>query len=202
MSNENIDMGIVQGALPVIWGRVFALKVSDGHLVRWSTFREINSGHFIVERKRSNEDLFTAVSGLIPSAGNINEEQWYEFTDTDVRQAGRYVYRIRQVDRDGTFSYSQEVSLMVDENLQVDVYPNPTATDATVEIRLEADAEISVMLFGSEGKHIKTIKEKVLFEKGKVSIPIMMNDLAQGVYTVVIQIGGTRLEKRLVKVVR
>ncbi|MFZ1703291.1 MAG: SdrD B-like domain-containing protein, partial [Saprospiraceae bacterium] len=202
MVNENIDLGIVFGVLPITWGNLFALKVSDGHLIRWSTKQEHNSKHFIVERKLVNELTFSKLSPDLAAGGNTQVETWYEFTDHMTHSPGLYLYRIRQVDLDGKELLSREVSLQVEKEWKIDVYPNPTVHEATIDLELDADYKVSISLFDNEGRWIKDILSNKLMEKGSHKNTFVTSQLANGMYNLSFQIGEYKTERRIVKIAR
>jgi hypothetical protein len=88
-----------------------AFAVIDHSRLEWSTGHEDNFALFVVERSSDGESFFAV--GQVQSAGSFSE---YEFVDTsplDVNMDRTFFYRLKMIDRDGTFHYSdiQQVSL-------------------------------------------------------------------------------------------
>jgi hypothetical protein len=111
MVNENIDMGIAFGVLPVDWLDISAKRVSNTHVISWSTAREVNVSHYEVERKLDSDTDFKVIPGQIKANGNTAQISDYSHVDNDVDKPGIYVYRVKQVDYDGLFTYSKLVKI-------------------------------------------------------------------------------------------
>jgi len=96
----------------------------DGNSVHavWLTATETNNDHFILERSKDAINFESA--GRVDGAGNSNEVLEYSFTDAEYYFGVNY-YRLKQVDFDGQYSYSEIRTVVMTENLKV--YPNPTS---------------------------------------------------------------------------
>ncbi|GAB4419986.1 MAG: hypothetical protein OHK0039_33020 [Bacteroidia bacterium] len=99
--------------------------------VRWSTASEQNSAFFVVERSADGEHF----QGLeqVAAAGQSQVRRDYSSLDRHPH-AGRSYYRIRQVDSDGSFSYSNQVAVTIDPDRWISVSPNPTGADRRVHV--------------------------------------------------------------------
>ena len=111
----------VGSGFPVTWGGLDAHKTSDGMLVSWETATELNNDFFAVERMVT-DGVFEEV-GTVTGVGTSDVTQSYTFLDI-VAPEGRMFYRIKQVDLDGGFDYSQTIEAF---NLveRFRMYPNP-----------------------------------------------------------------------------
>ncbi len=75
----------------------------------WETASETNSSHFEVERSLNSDQQFTKI-GSVTAAGQSDQKRSYRFTDAQaLRLAGQVFYRLKMVDADGTFTYSNIV---------------------------------------------------------------------------------------------
>jgi len=96
-------------ALPVelafFTGKLIGTQVE----LRWRTETEINNYGFYIERITENSDWL--VLGFVEGHGNSNSPKYYNFDDTDIRQSSNYYYRLKQIDNDGTFEYSDIVTV-------------------------------------------------------------------------------------------
>ncbi len=120
--------------------------------LHWATATELNNDHFEVERS-TDADGFIKI-GTIKGNGTTNETLHYRFTD-DTPFSGINYYRLKQVDYDGTFEYSDIVS--VESNFTSDyvfeVIPNPTTEDnITVRILNQPLGKFQLQLFDIHGK--------------------------------------------------
>jgi hypothetical protein len=95
---------------------------SVNHL-EWTTATEINNDVFIIESSTDGINFFQI--GNVPGSGNSSVTLEYNFID-DSPKAGINYYRLKQVDFDGAFSYSQVIALANDEKKMTSIYPNPT----------------------------------------------------------------------------
>jgi hypothetical protein len=100
---------------------------------------------------------------------------------------------------DGKEMLSKEVSLRVDNQFAIDMYPNPTVAEAVFENNLDQDYEMSVSVYDNEGRFVMNIMKNTFIEKGQFRQEFSINDLAAGVYNVVFKIGNDKIERRLIK---
>ena len=102
-------------------------------ILNWSTSTETNNSCFDIERRQilssqtsvSEEEWETI--GFITGHGTTTEAQSYSFIDKKLT-SGKYIYRLRQMDFDGTYEYSNtvEVTIMIPEKFELSQnYPNP-----------------------------------------------------------------------------
>lgn len=93
--------------------------------LQWKCAQEINNSHFVVERRAENQDGFTEV-GELRGAGNSTEITSYDFIDNVEGLPGMNIYyRIKQVDFDGNYSYSDMIVLSRVNKHTVATFPNP-----------------------------------------------------------------------------
>ena len=127
-----IDQGAYEspdGALPVRWIS-FEGRLSDRRqaVLTWKTV-ETNVSHYEVERSNNAKDF--RIAGTVMSDGTGSGS--YSLTDPEPVSAAVY-YRIRQVDLDGTFSYSRIISLTSSGSSGLLVWPNPAREQVTVQL--------------------------------------------------------------------
>ena len=107
--------------------------------LNWETQTEKNSGKIIIERKITNGSCETI--GSINASGNTNSPKKYSFTDKNL-QSGKYKYRLKMVDNDGLFEYSNiietEIALPKDFELSQN-YPNPFNPSTKINYNLPFD---------------------------------------------------------------
>jgi hypothetical protein len=128
--------------LPVTWGSVRADRTEDQVVVRWTTIAEYNSDYFVVERSDDRQS-FEAI-GQLPAAGWSDYLREYTYVDR-VPVSGSVRYRIGQVDRDGSRSYSDTLVVKGSESLPLAVYPQPAVDYVTISLPDEvARARIQV----------------------------------------------------------
>ncbi len=128
MINQIGAAHVVFGAaapLPVEWLGFEAELQQDGRAkLTWATATESQNDHFVIERSTDGQAYQTLAK--VPGKGNSQQTQLYQFMDPRPL-AGQSHYRIRQVDFDGAFSYSNVRTLYLSQGIKrVLVAPNPT----------------------------------------------------------------------------
>jgi hypothetical protein len=161
MDDPENDFGLgVDGLLPVELGELEVELVRFDGVLRWSTIHEINSDVFIVERSLDGM-AFEAV-GNVKSFGTTQKPQAYQYVDAGIAKIDAPViyYRIKQLDYDGTHTYTQVVELVpeITAPLTLTAYPNPVS-EGTFRVEY-ATAEqgrgysIQLQVVNSVGQHV------------------------------------------------
>ncbi|MEL6627297.1 MAG: hypothetical protein AAFO96_00775 [Bacteroidota bacterium] len=159
--------------LPVEWVSFEALSSLDQVALRWVTANEINNSHFEVERA-GDTDVFEKIGTLV-GKGDLAGQQDYTFVDLSPHE-GKTLYRIKQVDIDGNFSFSQAIEVEVSfASTSFDL--RLTGTDRVFELEFAKPTEGTVRVMDLQGRihTIQQIDSQIL--------PILdMQDLPAGVY--------------------
>ncbi|MBK8701460.1 MAG: cadherin-like domain-containing protein [Saprospiraceae bacterium] len=197
--NENIDLGLAAGALPVTWVKVEAQKLNDGHLISWQTSNEVNLAYYEVQAYLPNEKTFITISDkVIPKPGTESVKE-YQFLNENVERIGWHHYRIRQVDFDGSESYSARVYVLNETETRLSIYPNPAINRVELGIDLENEAEIEIFVYNIKGEIISKLSYNRHFERGSHAITFEVGDLPAGIYTFNTLINGNLTSKMVVK---
>lgn len=113
----------------------------------WQTDNEQGSSHFEVERSASGHDF--QYLGRVAATGNSQEIRSYGFQDAAALSGTSY-YRLRMVDLDGSYTYSEVVRVELEKEALLTLYPNPT--QATVKLELPEDHSYTHYgLYSSDG---------------------------------------------------
>ncbi len=177
----------------------FAARV-DGDAVQlaWRTASETNNAGFEVQRKTSGADFQTIT--FVEGAGTTSRAQRYRFSDTALPpDAERITYRLKQVDLDGAFNYSDEVEVVrgVPEQLTLKPNaPNPVHQQTTIRYALPAAAEVQLAVFDVLGRRVATLVNDQK-SAGRHTVTFDAADLPSGVYLYRLQAGDTVQSKRL-----
>jgi Secretion system C-terminal sorting domain len=122
-SIDNVIPFDVLITVPVNWLFVRAQLINNESLVSWATAQESNSSKYEIEHSTNNSS-FTKL-GEVTAAGNTSVRTNYSFTHTKPVSGFNY-YRIKQIDNDGKFKYSEVVTVLKKDNLvQTIIAPNP-----------------------------------------------------------------------------
>ncbi|MCI5058510.1 MAG: BspA family leucine-rich repeat surface protein [Flavobacteriales bacterium] len=140
----------------------------------WSTATEINNDFFEVQRSVDGESWETLF--IVSGAGNSNTMLKYNAID-DKPIEGLCYYRLRQVDFDGTSSFSEKVSIIFKYELdqKLLLYPNPTSS--VIQFRSELDSKHNIELFDQLGQRIRI---RPIISSGTVSLDV--SNLPDGIY--------------------
>lgn len=135
-------------AVPVEFVDVTARAIGPNAVrVNWTTASEINNELFEIERMVNGE--FEKV-GEVAGAGNSETILNYEFIDMNTPAAERLYYRIKQIDYDGNFDYSNVAVVNMLPMGELVVYPNPTQGAFTVKAD-DRHEELNVELYDMSG---------------------------------------------------
>ena len=128
--------------LPVTWIN-FEVKCEASSMeLEWTTGTEINNDYFSIEKSYNGVDYFTI--GTVDGAGNSNLMNTYFFTDDQLKSPTAY-YRLKQVDFNGGFDYSNVISaLNCNEEMGLSVYPNPFKESLTIHLPGQNEEEYHV----------------------------------------------------------
>jgi hypothetical protein len=137
----------------------FSASVTDNKtvLLTWSTASETNNSGFEIERKTGNT---WKKIGFVTGSGNSAAPKSYSFTDElRIISGGRFFeYRLKQIDFDGTSSYSGVVSVelnLMPENFELfQNYPNPFNPSTTIKYALPVESKVTIQIFNISGELI------------------------------------------------
>lgn len=122
-------------------------------IVRWATASEENSDYFSIER--ATEDLHFQEIGRVMAQANSNRFTLYRFEDNEAAAERRY-YRLKMVDRDGSFEYSNVVAVEGSGEFRPYVYPNPVRSGEILHIQnaAESGSIVSVAITDMMGRSV------------------------------------------------
>jgi len=167
------------GPLPVDFINVNATQKGGAVAINWSTASESNNNYFDIE-KSIDGSSFTTINS-VKGAGNSSTVKNYGSYDAKP-VAGFNYYRIRQVDFDGKFKFSEVVKVKISfEKTGVSVLANPFVNNITVDFASPANQRLNVRLMDISGKMIAT--EMWTIAKGSSRVVFSkVNSLQKGMY--------------------
>ena len=136
-----------QNSLPVQFKQLNYEVLTNGTRLNWTTASEINNCEFVIEK--SNDGGSFKQIGSVKGTGNSSRELSYSFTDNGLNTAVSY-YRIRQVDCDGRYAYSNIVKV-VNKSDAIKIYPNPANQFLVIELPAE-ETSAAVNIYSIDGK--------------------------------------------------
>lgn len=172
--------------LPVEWLYIKTSSKNTTTLISWATSNETDNSHFILER--SSDGIYFEMIGGVTSKNNFSGKiTEYSFTDTTAPDGITY-YRILQVDKDGSASYSKIVTANTEWN-SVQIAPNPGSAQFTLQVTE-----------GTEGTlRVYDLAGKEIFVSGFNSIIHFGENFLPGTYIVKIIIKEQSYCEKLIK---
>jgi hypothetical protein len=174
----------------------FAASVNESEvLLSWATATELNNNGFDIERNSGNG--FEAI-GFVPGFGTTTEAHSYSFADSDV-PADTYTYRLKQVDFDGTFEYSDEIEVEVIAPIEFALrqnYPNPFNPSTQITYQLAQSSNVVLKVYNLLGKEIAVLVDEHK-EAGVYKVNFDASNLPSGVYLYKIETAGLIKTKKM-----
>jgi hypothetical protein len=175
----------------------FTSRVEDNNVsLIWITASEINNSGFEIERSHTSTSLSMTKwekIGFIEGKGTITEQQFYSFTDKNLA-AGKYQYRLKQIDFDGSFDYSEIVEIEVgvpDEFSLSQNYPNPFNPTTSIEYRIGNIEKVSLKVYDMLGRKVATLVNEIK-EPGIYEVKFDSGNLSSGIYYYTLEAGNFR----------
>ncbi len=163
--------------------------IDNTNQLSWSTSNEVNTNIFDVERSVNGKDFFSI--GKVKAIGNSNTAQNYNFVDANVNNTPMYYYRLKSVDNNGSYGYSNIITIAKDNKATISLYPNPSRNVVTIE----GDKIEKIVVTNLLGK---TVLVKNVNAVNNTTLNIA--DLAKGFYNVnVINANTTKSLKLIVE---
>jgi hypothetical protein len=176
--------------IPVELSSFSAETQKNSVTLKWTTASETNNRGFEIQKSRVSEWTPSGKSqsdwvtvGFVEGNGNTTERQSYIFSEKDLK-VGSYIYRLKQVDYDGSYEYSNEVEVDVEAPSVFTLmqnYPNPFNPMTKIEYTLPENAEVRVDIYNTLGELVSTLVNKTM-EAGYQEISFDASSLPSGTY--------------------
>ncbi|MBX9852175.1 MAG: T9SS type A sorting domain-containing protein [Cytophagaceae bacterium] len=167
------------GTLPVQLLNFTGRRSDKGVELNWVTSWEENNDHFVVERSHDgiHFETVTAVKGK----GDSKESTYYYTLDPEPFNTVSY-YRLKQVDMDGKYSYSNIITInSIDGSDNVSIYPNPAHSNIHIGITTEESKSVYLSLADMLGR--KIISNRIYqLHSGVNEIHLNLEELSSGTY--------------------
>ncbi|MEJ7626981.1 MAG: T9SS type A sorting domain-containing protein [Ferruginibacter sp.] len=176
--NLNSPLALGSAVTPVQFTK-FVINCSDkGTVLNWATGTEINSAYFEVQRS-TNGTEWTQV-GKENAAGNSSTTKSYQLMDIS---GGTAYYRIRQVDLDGKFIYTNVIRSDCDnKNIGIVIYPVPARDVLNIVIRADKAISTQLIIFDNTGKMVRRMNASIV--TGSNTLNFNLKGLPSGEYMI------------------
>ena len=192
--------------LPIQLSSFVASVASAGHAgLRWTTLSEINNYGFEVQKAVNSSAAFQSISGSF-TAGNGTTTVKHDYSYVDNSYATGNVYRLKQLDLDGTVHFSDAVDPLAVTGVSVKVlpteyslsqnYPNPFNPSTVIEFALPKDSHVTLELYNILGQKVMTLVDEVQ-PAGYHSVKFDGTNLASGMYLYRLSTGQQTFLKKL-----
>jgi len=161
----------------------FGANVNDaGQVVlNWATSTETNNEMFIIERAAKTGEFVQV--GQVKGHGTTTEAQSYSFID-EYLAPGAYLYRLKQVDFNGTFEYSNVVEVEVTAPMEYALgqnYPNPFNPSTQIDFSIAEPTMVKLAVYNLMGQEVQVIKNEFM-QAGLHQVQFDASSLPSGMY--------------------
>lgn len=181
-----------EAPLPVEMTSFTASVSGSAVTLKWRTETESNNYGFEVQRKLSSNIISDWKRiGFVQGNGNSNLANEYSYTD-NLSVLGKYCYRLKQMDNDGSASYSKtvEVNLGTPNKYELDQnYPNPFNPNTNIKFKLPLSGNVKIIVYNLIGQEVKVLLNEFK-EAGEHIINFTADGLNSGVYIYRIEANG------------
>lgn len=197
-----IPQNIITNPLPVeltsFAGKIIGKKI----LLNWQTATEINNYGFEIERSSGNE-IWEKI-GFVNGNGNSNSPKDYSFMDNPPLEGVDIKYRLKQIDNDGQFEYSDIITL----NFSITTfelyqnYPNPFNPSTTVSWHSPIEGNVNIKIYDVLGNLVcEVINEHKSAGKNQIEFNAISQEknIASGVYIYQIEISSDDFHHTMIK---
>lgn len=158
VSVDGIRVSTIWGDLVPVEFTSFTSTVDGSSVIlNWSTAAELNNFGFEVQRLVAGSEFVTV--GFVNGNGTTTEAKTYSFVDANLA-SGNYTYRLKQVDFNGTFAYSDKINAEVKAPDQFGLaqnYPNPFNPNTRIDFSLAVDSKVSLKVFNVLGQEVANL---------------------------------------------
>jgi hypothetical protein len=199
--------------LPIELASFDATRTDNAARLTWTTAAETNNARFDIQRKKAfsaptpngKNDQWTKV-GQVKGAGTTTGPRSYRFTDRDLPFTAEAVgYRLKQIDTDGTGSYSAPITVKLGTPTRLALrapYPNPVRSRATLRYAVpdsRQDRRVTIRVYNVLGQEVATLVDEQQ-AAGRKELVLNTHRLSSGIYFVRMRVGDVTRTQRMIVV--
>lgn len=196
--NDNVVFSIItqkaSSSLPATWLGFTAEGVNGNALLKWKTSEEINVDYYAVEHSTNGRDFSVIATQAANNSLGIND---YSYTHQSL-SAGIHYYRIRRVDRDGVYQYSEVKTVKISGVNAIQVRPNPVAgSTLTLALSMQQKAQTTIQVVSIDGKVMSKLNTQLV--QGLNTVNINVDAIPTGIYLVQIMLSDEVVTKKFIR---
>lgn len=170
----------------------------DEAVLSWETASERQNSGFVVQHRRRTAS-FREV-GFVEGGGTTSTPQRYRFR-TETLDPGRHVFRLKQVDADGTVEYSDSIAVrrrMSGAYRLSRVAPNPATKRASLNLAVKEAQKVRAAAYDALGQRVKVLYDGQMRAKENTTLRLSGESFASGVYFVRVEGGSFSATRKVV----
>lgn len=158
-SDAALDLHL--GPVPVELASFVVFNQNEVVIIKWSTESETNNFGFEIQRKQEGAN-FEKI-GFVPGHGTTTVVHNYNYNDIEL-SAGTYYYRLKQIDHNGSFEFSEVKSVLLDAPSDYTLehnFPNPFNSETMIHYQINQNAgdrvKVELLIYNSLGELVRTL---------------------------------------------
>lgn len=175
----------------------FTGRVENGNIIlEWTTSSEINNLGFEIQRSLDKNQFNTI--GFVEGNGSSTERNEYRFVEEGFK--GKVYYRLKQIDYNGTFSFSDiiEINGVTVTTIELEQnYPNPFNPSTKIKYQIANAGFVSLKIYDVLGNEVATLVNKEM-QPGSYGIEFNASDLPSGIYIYTLKVGEFTQTKKMI----
>jgi hypothetical protein len=164
--------------------------------LNWSTANEVNNFGFDIERCVNK--IWQKI-GFVPGNGNSNSPKEYSYVDRSPVPGGKISFRLKQIDNNGKFKYSDQIEVeIIPNNYSLrQNYPNPFNPSTTINYSIAKDGAVKLKVYNLIGEEVVTLVNEVK-QAGNYNISFNASTLPSGIYFYKLESGNFVNSKKMI----
>ncbi len=170
-NNNRVMVFSASSPLPVELTSFTANALNNKISLNWQTATEVDNYGFDVQRSvLSGQFSDWETIGFLHGHGNSNSPKDYSFVDDKVSSVGKYFYRLKQIDTDGSYEYSKIVEVDFGQPNKFELkqnYPNPFNPRTVISYQLSTPDNVTLKIYDVLGNEVAVLVDNEWQEAGK-----------------------------------
>lgn len=200
-----VSTGWAEAPLPVELTSFTGSVAGNSVTLDWQTATEVNNYGFEVEKSAnitgaSSDAAKWETIAFIPGHGNSNSTKYYSYTDENAG-TGNIQYRLKQIDTDGAFEYSDVVTVSLEESIPTEFallqnYPNPFNPSTRITVNIPQEADVRLNVFNIIGEKVAELVNQRM-QAGSHEFVFEASNLQSGIYIYELKAGNYSAIKKM-----